>query len=313
MTNADTKIVKGIYMAIATAAMLAVNDVLIRALLPKLPFYELIFIRSVFIIMFLMFLSIIKKERLNLISYLKGNFLLRFLRAVSLALSGLLFFYAALIIPIASATALALGFPILVSVFAKLFLKEQISKEQCCYLVLGFLGSLCIVQPSNFLSGDYNFLACIAAAAAGFSLSIYFVTTRHFSKTMTAIRLTIEPQFFLLLISIIIYHATEAEFFALDGSSGHIQALLAPWKYPQAGEFLLLSILCINGVGLFFLTVKSYELAQATIIAPFEFFIIPLTMIMAFLVMNEIPNLLQIIGANMVFLALFQIKRYRSH
>ena len=306
------KTIFGIYLAIATAAMLALNDVLIKYLLPKLPFYELIFIRSIFIIVSLCIFLIPKKQKASSAMPFTTNASLRFLRAASLAVTGLLFFYAALTIPISSATSIALCFPILLSIFARCFLNEKISTDQVCCLILGFIGSLLIIQPTDFSSLGSNIGALIAAAMSGLAISIYLATTRYLSNTINAIWLTIEAQIFLLSLTLIVFYLGKVDVLIFDLGSDQMRVLFSHWKYPNSTDVLPLMILCLNGVALFFLTVKSYEFAKASVIAPFEFFIIPFTMLFAIVIVREIPNFMQTLGAALVFVALFQIKKYKS-
>ena len=93
-----------------------------------------------------------------------------------------------------------------------------------------------------------------------------------------------------------------------DMSPG-MSLFFANWKLPASSDLFPLIALGLNGFLLFFFSIKSYYLTEASIIAPFEYFIIPFTMVLAFCLLGEIPNLRQACGALLVFGALFLIKK----
>ena len=299
----------GVSLAILSAAMLAINDVLVKFLLKELPFYEIIFIRSVIVILGLIcFKAVVSKDNgpKNELNY--GIFL-RILRTMFLALTGLLFFYSVLFIPIVLATALALSFPILTSFGAGIFLKEKLGKEKVFYVLVGFIGSMMILEPFKVGLHSPNVLPFLAALMCGPLLSFYLVSTRYLSKKVSLITLTLEPQIGLLLISIVVFIITPELLLSFKDTIPQMSLFFADWKLPASSDLFPLIFLGLNGFLLFYFSIKSYHLAEASVIAPFEYFIIPFTMTLAFFLLGESPNLSQACGALLVFGALFLIKK----
>ena len=299
----------GVSLAILSAAMLAINDVMVKLLMKGLPFYEIVFIRSLIIILGLIFLREMGSKDGGQESDLKYSIFLRLLRTFFLALAGLLFFYSALFIPIVLATALALSFPTLTSFGAGIFLKEKLDSEKVFYVLAGFIGSMMILEPFKTDLHSQNVLPFLAALLAGPLLSFYLVSTRYLSKNVSLINLTLEPQIGLLLISIMIFIMTPELSLSFKSTTPETSLFFANWKLPASSELFLLIVLSLNGFLLFYFSIKSYKLAEASIIAPFEYFIIPFTMVLAFFLLGEIPNFYQSCGALLVFGSLFLIKK----
>ena len=299
----------GVSLAILSAAMLAINDVMVKLLMKGLPFYEIVFIRSLIIILGLIILKEMGSKDGGQESDLKYSIFLRLLRTLFLALAGLLFFYSVLFIPIVLATALALSFPILTSFGAGIFLKEKLGSEKVFYVLAGFIGSMMILEPFKTDFHSQNVLPFLAALIAGPLLSFYFVSTRYLSKNVSLINLTLEPQIGLFLISIMIFIMTPELLLSFKNTTPEMSLFFANWKLPASSELFLLIVLSLNGFLLFYFSIKSYKLAEASIIAPFEYFIIPFTMVLAFFLLGEIPNFNQSCGALLVFGSLFLIKK----
>ena len=299
----------GVSLAILSAAMLAINDVLIKFLLMGLPFYEIIFIRSLIIILGLITFKAMGSKDDGQKNDLSYCMFLRLLRAIFLALTGLLFFYSVLFIPIALATALALSFPILTTFGAGIFLKEKLGKEKVLYVLFGFIGSMMILEPLKTNSLSTNELPFLAALMCGPLLSFYLVSTRYLAKKVSLITLTLEPQIGLLLISTMIFIITPELLLSFRDTIPEMSLFFANWKLPASSYLFPLIVLGLNGFLLFYLSIKSYQLAEASIIAPFEYFIIPFTMALAFCLLGESPNFYQACGALLVFGALYLIKK----
>ena len=299
----------GVSLAILSAAMLAINDVLVKLLLKELPFYEIILIRSLIVIAGLICLKEIGSKDGGQKYDLKYGIFLRLLRTLFLALTGLLFFYAVLFIPIVVATAVALSFPILTSFGAGIFLREKLGREKVLYVLIGFIGSIMILEPFKAELDSQNVLPFLAALMCGPLLSFYLVSTRYLRKKVSLINLTLEPQIGLLFISIIMLMITPELLLLFRDMSPGMSLFFANWKLPASSDLFPLIALGLNGFLLFFFSIKSYYLTEASIIAPFEYFVIPFTMVLAFCLLGEIPNLRQACGALLVFGALFLIKK----
>ena len=296
-------------LAVMSAAMLAINDVLIKFLLRALPFYEIIFIRSVIIVLCLICFKKIELKNSREKNDLKYSKPIRLLRTFSLALTGLLFFYSAIFIPLVIATSLALTFPILTSLGAKILLKERLGRKKIAYVAVGFIGSILILGPFEANLQSNYVLPFLMALMCGPLLSFYLVSTRYLRKQVSLVNLTLEPQIGLLLISILMFFISPELVSTFKDTSPQIGMFFGNWKLPVLSDLVLSIAIGLNATLLFYFSMKSYQLAEAPIIAPFEYFVIPFTMIIALPFLGETPDLYQAFGALLVFCSLFLIKK----
>ena len=76
--------------------------------------------------------------------------------------------------------------------------------------------------------------------------------------------------------------------------------------------WILLSCGLLSGIGSYLLS-QSYRLGQATLIAPFEYTALPLSVVLGFIIWNEIPTFHGAIGMLLIIGAgLYTLYRERS-
>jgi S-adenosylmethionine uptake transporter len=70
---------------------------------------------------------------------------------------------------------------------------------------------------------------------------------------------------------------------------GGLKFLLRPWIMPELGDFLLIASTGIVGAYGSFLLAQAYRLAEAAVVAPFEYVAIMLAVIFGWWIWGEIP------------------------
>ncbi|CAI6368773.1 unnamed protein product [Macrosiphum euphorbiae] len=122
----------------------------------------------------------------------KGHRLMLLLRAFAGATTVSLIFYAIRHMPLADASVIVFSVPVMVAIFARIFLKEPCGLFHYFTLFLTMIGVLLITRPP-FLFGQstkqYNFLAPLAALLSTFFGAIVYILLRtlkdlHFSVIM---------------------------------------------------------------------------------------------------------------------------------
>jgi drug/metabolite transporter (DMT)-like permease len=177
------------------------------------------------------------------------------------------YFYAFTRIPLTDARAVALGAPLVSSLFAVIFLKERMGIRRTTALIIGIVGSLIILRPGT--------------------------------ETFSPIALFVVASLFLWgFIDIIIKvlgrtEATVTQVFYLTGLMTLISCpfALSHWKTPQHFETWLL----LFGIGALFLpnviaVFQAFKHAEITVIMPFDFTGMIFTAIIAYLFFGEIMD-----------------------
>lgn len=163
-------------------------------------------------------------------------------RSISVTACTLLFFYCLTVLPIAEATVLIFGAPLLIPPFAQVLLKERFRRQAMLALLIGFAGVLVTVQGEKLDLADLPRLLGIAAgvgAAVLYALSV--VLLRGLAQKDDAIVISflgnVFPALYLLVPAIfvgIVPQIADLPVFALTGFIGFVFWLLMTQAYGRA-------------------------------------------------------------------------------
>ena len=146
----------------------------------RIPIYELVFFRSLFS---LLVTSLIIKKR-NIEPW--GNkILLLIIRGLLGTVALLCIFYAIRNMPLNIATVIQYTYPIFISIFAGILIKEKITKNIIIASIIGWLGILIILNPYqlSYLKVELNNLTIAIAFLGSISTSLAYITVKKLSLT----------------------------------------------------------------------------------------------------------------------------------
>ncbi len=168
-------------------------------------------------------------------------------RSSLLILATYTFFLSLRFLPIADALAIFFVQPLVVVILSALFLGERVGPRRWAAVFVGFIGTLIIIRPGF---GSFN-PGTLLALAAGTFLAIYFVMTRRISGTAKAMVTTFQT----VAIGTVLLSL----------------AMPLVWTAPTPEQWLMFAGL--GGVATFghFLIVRSYDYAEASLLAPFAY------------------------------------------
>ena len=135
--------------------------------LKHIPFYELIFFRS--IISLVLSYVYIKKSGLKTFG---NNKMLLITRGIVGTIALSLFFISIQYLPLASAATIGYLSPIFTAIFAVFFLKEKLKTVQWFFFAVAFFGVVLIKGFDNDVQGIYVLLGVIAAMFAGIAYNL---------------------------------------------------------------------------------------------------------------------------------------------
>ena len=146
----------------------------------RIPIYEIVFFRSLFSLIITSF--IIKSRKINPWG---DNKHLLVLRGVFGTIALLCIFYAIRNMPLNISTVIQYTYPIFISIFAGLFIKEKISKNILIALITGWLGILIILNPYQLsnLNIEIDNMAIFVAFVGAISTSLAYITVKKLSYT----------------------------------------------------------------------------------------------------------------------------------
>ncbi|MBT6272936.1 MAG: DMT family transporter [Chromatiales bacterium] len=188
------------------------------------------------------------------------------------------------VLPLADALAIIFASPIFLTALSVPLLREQVGWRRWAAVLVGFLGVVIMVDPA----GDvFRFGALIAVGAALASALRDVVTRRLGTGDSTT--------------NILFYTTIATGLFGLT-TVPFLNHGVPSWA--DCGLFFIAGLLVTAA---HWLIIKSFQLAQASAVAPLRYLAIVYAAVLGFLVFDEIPGATQVTGAVVVVAAALYI------
>ena len=181
--------------------------------------------------------------------------------------------YSLTMIPLGHATALSFTAPLISTLFAVVFLGEKASLTRWLALLVGFGGTLIILNPNPHDFAWIDLLVIFATTA--WAITGLFI--KSLSGTEPPLRMVFYMNFFMLLIV--------------------MPFGIAHWHTPSLHAWLVLLFIAGASITMHFSMAKAYSLARLVTLVPFDFTRLIYTSILAYFIFGETSNLRIWIGA----------------
>ena len=290
----QTNNAKGIILILLAMLAFAVQDSIMKYIYSFVSLYEVYLIRTlVSFILILLFLKFTKKQIVFKTQYP----LLTFCRVVLFFFGFSSFYISLTILPLGTATALFFVSPFLITIFAKIFLKEQIGPRRWSAVIVGFVGVYIILNP-DFSNFDFMTLTPILCA---FCYSLTMIIIKLTSEKDSVYTQTFTFYFFAIFISVIFYF-TFGDGKYDTASHPASQYIFREWFTDLENSILLMVATGFTASVAFILIFTAYRIASPAVISPFEYSILIWSSLSGWFFFNEIPNLNTIIGMILIVL-----------
>lgn len=194
-------------------------------------------------------------------------------------------FYAISVLPLADATAYTFTKPLFLVLLASLFLGEKIRLRRATATAIGFSGILLMMQGQGF-RGELDWAALVALGGAAM-VAVVVVQVKLLMRTEAPITVL----FWFGVISTLLTA---------------IPALLV-WVHPSWEELVLLIAIGITGASAQSCLIRGYRVAEATVIAPFDYVRLLYAGAFGYFLFGEVPGWWTIAGAGVVVVATLYI------
>lgn len=191
------------------------------------------------------------------------------------------------LLPLPEVTAIGYAAPILVVIFAAMFLGEQVRLFRLSMVALGMAGVLVVLSPRLQLdpaaADTRETLGAVLVLLSAVCAALAQVFVRKLVQTET-------------VSAIVFYFSITATVLSL---------LTLPWGWTLPSGQVLALLVCaglLGGVGQILLT-SSYRHADASLIAPFEYASMILSIAVGYTVFGEVPGAATLAGGAMVVTA----------
>ncbi|MBO6784323.1 MAG: DMT family transporter [Alphaproteobacteria bacterium] len=210
---------------------------------------------------------------------------LHFVSAALTAVTTALLFLGLANLPLALATTLNFTAPLFTTVMAVVLLKERVDLARWAATVIGFCGVVIILRP-GFVAFDPAVLLPIASA---FTLSLWYFTLKRLGETESTATVTLYQTIWASLILTLL--------------------ALPEWQTPSWTATFLSIAMGAMGTAAIFLMARAFELADASLVAPFDYARLPFIALIAFFAFGEVPGVFTVIGAVVIVGAAFYSAR----
>jgi drug/metabolite transporter (DMT)-like permease len=280
------QILKGILCKLAAVFFFIMMAALIKASSDRVPTGEAVFFRSFFGIPIILGWLAVRGE---LQTGLKTDNLTGHFWRGLVGTMGMSTGFAALgLLPFSEVKAIQYAQPVLVVVFAAMFLGERVRIFRLTAVALGLAGVLIIMSPRmTVLGAGGNDIRLALGAVLAFASAIFAALAHVFVRKLTQSEAT----------SAIVFY------FAITASSLSLLTIPYGWVMPTGAEAaMLVGAGLVGGIGQIFLT-SSYRYADASLIAPFEYSSILLALIIGYFIFAEVPTFVMLGGVLMIVAA----------
>ena len=264
---------QGIALLVAAMFTITVMDAGIKWLSAGYPSFQIILFRCVF---GLIPVALIVAWSGGIAALRTGRPWEQALRAVCGVGAMLSFFTALALLPLAEVTALAFAAPFFVTALSVPVLGERVGARRWGAVIVGFVGVLVIVRPGTAVFTP----ASVLPVFASFCFALGMVLARRLSTTDST--------------ASIVFYTTVAGILASGTGT------LFVWRTPAPLDIVWLAgIGLLGGFGQMMMT-HAYKLAQAAVVAPFEYTAMPWAVLFGWAIWQEVPDTATLVGAAIV-------------
>jgi len=268
----------GIALMLGFCIAAPLGDAVAKLLYGVLPLGVLVLARFLLQALFLAPIMIVTKRPWRI----RGRMLSILIWRTVLHITGIAMMFTALgYLPLADAVAIAFVMPFIMLLLGKYVLHEQIGPRRLIACIVGFIGTLLVVQPS-FAAVGWPALLPLGVAV---NFALFMLSTRQLAKETDPIGLQVVSG--LIACGILIPAL-------LVGASTDIQPLQIVW--PQGHTALLVLASGLIGTVAHLMMTWSLRYAPSATLAPMQYLEIPFATLMGWLIFGDLPGPLASLG-----------------
>jgi drug/metabolite transporter (DMT)-like permease len=215
---------------------------------------------------------------------------IQMLRSFLIFSAGVAFWGALKFMPLADCMVIAFASPLFVAALSAPVLKETVGKYRWGGIAIGLSGVVIVMRPGI---GVFEWVS-VLPLLAGFFYASAQITTRILCRTDN-------------LLTTLIYTSTGGILFSSV-------PVFIVWVPPTLQQWLLLMWLGFLGAAGHYLMIKAFELAPASLLAPFDYAGILWATFLGFFIFHDLPDTWTITGAAVIISSgIYIINRERHH
>jgi len=279
---------KAIILIIVGMSAVSFQDTLIKYISAETNIFLILLFRASLGIIFLSIFLKIKKEPL----IFKTNYpFLTIIRVLLFYSAFILYFFSLTKLSLATAVTLFFVSPFFITILSMIFLNETIGLRRWIALLIGFIGVILVMDPKI---NDFNIYATFPVICA-----LFYALTMIIQK-ITSSEDNLYSQVFHIYIAATVLSIITGLFIGggnyYDSSNDHYQFIFRAWSLNNI--YIIFSLLFIGIMGFisFLCIFQAYRIGSPPSVAPFEYILIVLSLLLSWIIWNETLNLKGYLG-----------------
>lgn len=209
-------------------------------------------------------------------------------RAALFAVGFALFYTAFPFMGLAEVTTIFFAAPLIVALMAALWLGERVGPYRMGCLIVGFVGVLIAMAPDQ---GAFQWVAVLPLLCA-----VMYAASQILARVIGERDSSLTTGLYTIAFSSMIVLPMGwglNQIVTIDSDFAHIG-----WHWPviQTDNAIRLMMLGLIGMAAYTLLSRAYQIAPASLVAPFDYAYLPMATVMAFVIWGEIPSTNTVIG-----------------
>lgn len=195
-------------------------------------------------------------------------------------------------LPLADAEAIRFSGPLMITLLAVVLLGEKVGIQRWLALLVGFAGVLMIVRPG---STTFN-LGSVFVLISVLFYALMVTSTRKLHLFDSSATMAYYSTLVYLVAALLL---TPLPLLVGERPDAHpsIAFLIRPWSMPTLIDFGIMAGLGLLWTGWLYFLSRAYSQAKASVLAPFEYIALPLSILWGFLIWHELPTWMTVAGA----------------
>ena len=257
----------------------SIQDTLVRVMSSEISILQVLFVRS--FVAFIFLYLILRLRNIPLI-YSTSYPFLTILRSLLFIFAFLAYYIGLAKLDYAVCTALFFTTPFFMTIFSKIFLKEQIGLRRILIIIFGFFGVILIMNPTIESFNYYMILPILCALGYSASMIILKLTSEKDNVYSQAVHVYIIT----IIVSPLIFYIGGI-YDEKNMNNGVIELIFKPWMMELSFSMYLLFLCGLLVVAGFLFIFSAYRIGKPFVIAPFEYTLLLWSIIYGKLIWDE--------------------------
>ena len=284
--------VQGVLCLVFGLVALSFQDSLIKWMSGDYPLHQIVFTRSCIAILLTVYFAHLEGG----IRLLRTRRLpLQLARGMLMVIANICYFLALAAMPLADAAAIFFVAPLFITALSVPFLGERVGPWRWAAVAAGMAGVVVMLRPGEGLAE----IAALLPIAAALCYAVMQMLTRRLGGTDRASTLAFYIHVCFIAVGAVFGLIAGDGHFATGGHPS-MEFLLRAWAWPSAFDaFLMLScgiLIAVAG----YLLAQAYRIAEATLLAPFEYTAMPFAVLWGVLWWGDWPDATAFLGIALI-------------